>query len=231
MKLLTNACALAVLATFSGAAISESVGVQVVGTIKPAACTPVISNDGNIDYGTISTATLNPGSLTQLDNKQLTFSVNCDAPTRLALKAVNGRPGSAADARGDEDGPYGGFTPAGISNQNGNVVVGLGKSGDHKIGGYNIMMDRITANGDPVNNIYRYLSSGSTQWEKTSTLPFYLKGEILTSWSKPSEDGPRTFTNMSGTINVQAYINKTSELDISQPIELDGQTTIELVYL
>lgn len=42
---------------------------------------------------------------------------------------------------------------------------------------------------------------------------------------------PRTFTNMSGTINVQAYINKTSELDISQPIELDGQTTIELVYL
>ncbi|CCG87337.1 DUF1120 domain-containing protein [Erwinia piriflorinigrans] len=231
MKSLINTCAVAALAIFSGTAISESVGVQVVGTIKPSACTPVISNDGNIDYGIISTATLSTDSLTQLDNKQLTFSITCDAPTKLGLKAVNGRPGTAAAARGDEDGHYGGFTPVGISAENGNVVVGLGKSGDKKIGGYNIMMDRITADGDPVNNLYRFTSSGSSSWDKMLFLPFYLKEEILTSWSKPSGNTPLTFTNMSGTINVRAYINKTSELDISQPIALDGQTTIELVYL
>lgn len=231
MNILLKTCVIAVLATISGTAISESVGVQVIGTIKPSACTPVISNGGNIDYGIISTATLSTDSLTQLENKQLTFSITCDAPTKLGLKAVNGRPGTAADASGDEDGPFGGLTPAGISTVNGGAVVGLGKNGDKKIGGYNIMMDRITADGDPVNNLYRLASSSSTSWKKMLYLPFYLKEEILTSWSKPSGDTPLIFTNMSGTINVRAYINKTSELDISQPITLDGQTTIELVYL
>ncbi|CAO96698.1 Conserved hypothetical protein (DUF1120) [Erwinia tasmaniensis Et1/99] len=205
--------------------------MQVIGTIKPSACTPVISNGGNIDYGIISTATLSTDSLTQLENKQLTFSITCDAPTRLALKTINGRPGTAADARGDEDGPFGGFTPMGISVENGKAVVGLGKSRDKKIGGYNIMMDRIYADDNPVNYLHKLLSSGSSSWDKMLYLPFYLKEEALISWSKPSGNTPVIFTNMTGTINVRAYINKTSELDISQPITLDGQTTIELVYL
>ncbi|AUX72792.1 DUF1120 domain-containing protein [Erwinia pyrifoliae] len=230
MKLFKNICAIAVLATIPGAAMSESVGVQVIGTIKPVACTPVISNDGNIDYGIIPTTELNANTLTQLGNKQLTFTISCDAPTWLALKAVNGRPGSAAGVT-NENGAYGGLAPTGVITDNGKYVVGLGMDGDKKIGGYNIMLDHITTDGDPVNNIYKLSSDATGAWKKMLVLPFYLKEEILSSWTTPSGWEPKIFTNMSGTLNVQAYINKASELDLKQPIKLDGQTTIELVYL
>ncbi|KFD14546.1 hypothetical protein GSMA_02017 [Serratia marcescens subsp. marcescens ATCC 13880] len=39
------------------------------------------------------------------------------------------------------------------------------------------------------------------------------------------------FTTVAGKLGVQAYITKTSELDLSKPINLDGLTSLELVYL
>jgi hypothetical protein len=42
---------------------------------------------------------------------------------------------------------------------------------------------------------------------------------------------PIQLNTLSGNLEVQAVINKTSELDLSSRVSLDGQATLELRYL
>jgi len=52
------------------------------------------------------------------------------------------------------------------------------------------------------------------------------------SWKVGTGDNtPASLTNLSGTVSIKGFINKASELDLTHDIQLDGLTTIELVYL
>lgn len=51
------------------------------------------------------------------------------------------------------------------------------------------------------------------------------------SWGDQGSSVVKPFTTMNGKLLVQGYINKASELDLSKPVQLDGMTTLELVYL
>ncbi|MGK8936242.1 hypothetical protein ACRS85_26935 [Pluralibacter gergoviae] len=42
---------------------------------------------------------------------------------------------------------------------------------------------------------------------------------------------PVAFKTLTGTLNVQAVINKGAELDLSKAVNLDGLSTIQLYYL
>lgn len=223
-----TACALAVLAT-STAVMAESIDVKVIGTITPTACKPTLTGGGTIDYGTIAPASLKKDAFNQLDNKQLDFAITCDAPAKVALKTINGRPNTAAGTT--ETGTFAGVAPAGISRDNGNWVVGLGLDGSKKVGGYNIALKDVSVDGAAAG--YLFQRGGSNAWEKA---PQDYNGlqwnqQILRSWSKPGTLTPIAFTTLAGKLNVQAYINKASELDLTKPVKLDGLTTLELVYL
>lgn len=225
MKLIKTACALAAMAITSATVWAESVDVKVIGTIAPSSCTPTIS--GDIDYGNISPSILSQDDFTQLDSKHVKFTIRCDAPTRLALKARNGRPGTTAGTIYNND--DGVSPPSGMNNGSG-LVVGLGMSGDKKIGGYSITLSEIFADDKPVTPITRG-AAPADHWIKVPILPLYKGFEIVSSWSSNDTITPSTFTNMTAMLNVRAYINKRSELNIGTPIKLDGLTTIELFYL
>jgi hypothetical protein len=51
------------------------------------------------------------------------------------------------------------------------------------------------------------------------------------SWATPGTTTPVPAKVVTGSLDVQAAIDKTANLDLSNEIDLDGQATIELVYL
>lgn len=228
-----NVCALAVLATLSLPVMAESIDVRVIGTITPSACTPVLSGGGTVDYGAINPETLSADDYTVLAEKQLDFAITCDAPTKVALKAINGRPDSLAGAT--ENGNSGaGQAPAGVDlfESSGVGVVGLGLDGAAKVGGYAVRatVGTITADDENIDSIES--TGNATSWTAATLGNLYSFNAVRNvSWAASGTTTPIAFENLSGKLGVQAYINKTSELDLTKPVSLDGLTTIELVYL
>ena len=224
-------CALAVLATTSMPVLAESIDVRVVGTISPAACTPMLTGGGTVDYGAIKPDALSEDAFTVLAEKQLDFGIVCDAPAKIALKAINGRPGSLAGA---VEGPGGfGVPKVNLLTDANAVAGGLGLDGQHKIGGYAVAMKPGTVQADGVDDNSIRSSNNGTTWEASPAgiLCGNAWANLWNTWSKTGTTVPVAFETLSGKLSVQAYINKTSELDLTKPVALDGLTTIELVYL
>jgi len=86
--LLLLACAQSALAV-------STVDLSVHGQIIPSACTPLLSNNGLIDYGKISQQDLNLERGTRLALKTLHISIDCNAASRYALRMRDNRDGSA----------------------------------------------------------------------------------------------------------------------------------------
>jgi len=223
------ACVIALLATTSTSVMAESIDVRVIGTITPTACTPSITGGGTIDYGSISPKSLKKDVFNYLEVKSVDFAITCDAPAKVALqaRAVKGANAVGADGRlwsVARDIPlFGGVYDA----------HGLGLTSDNKgIGGFGLRFETNTIIADS-NKVDSIIQDGNTPWVKSPDGSL-IKGagiKRLYSWSKAGEVNPVAFTTLTGTLNVQAYINKTSELDLTKPVRLDGVTTLELVYL
>ncbi|MHA7845304.1 DUF1120 domain-containing protein [Serratia sp. D1N4] len=224
-------CALAVLATTSLPALAESIDVRVIGTISPAACAPTLSGGGTIDYGTIKTSTLATDAFTLLPEKQLDFAINCDAPAKVAITAHSQRGASAVNADGllVEMGGHSGLF--GFAANFG--VVGLGLDGAKGIGGYSVRLAAGTMNADGVAVDSIMANGNTTSWEAAPSGALFNTPTSLryASWATKGTTTPIAFTTLAGKLGVQAYINKTSELDLTKPVVLDGLTTLELVYL
>lgn len=221
-------CTLVVLATTSSVVMAESIDVKVIGTITPGACKITLSGDGVIDYGSIMLSSLKRDALNQLDNKQLDFAITCESPAKIALTGIDGRPGTTAGTQSDGSGGAA-KTPNGIDASNGEYAVGLGLDGNKKIGGYTISISNTVADNVNVNGIFK--QGESEDWSAWKMLPLYGNSKLYGSVAKKGEQQPIAFTTLAGKLNVQAYLNKTSELNLTKPIKLDGLTTVELVYL
>ncbi|WP_392891128.1 DUF1120 domain-containing protein [Pseudomonas migulae] len=85
--------ALISLAPFALAASSTE--LTVTGFITPSSCTPSLSDSGIVHYGKISAKDLNQNTATPLEDRTVTLSVNCDAPTAMALLGIDNRIGSS----------------------------------------------------------------------------------------------------------------------------------------
>ncbi|TNV09877.1 DUF1120 domain-containing protein [Buttiauxella sp. B2] len=234
-NLIKNTFALALLAASVGNAMAaDSVDVKVIGSIIPAACTPTISGGGVIDYGNIKASTLSADNYTALPEMQLNFSLVCDAPAKVALKAINGRPGTMAGVT--ETAFNTGSVPVAIYGNASNAAsgVGLNLDGTAKIGGYGVRIaaESSMADGIPVDTIGQengYSTSGS--YTKIPDGAVYGAGGRIITWATPGSLTPVAFKVLSGKLGVQAYINKASALDLTHVIHLDGLTTLEVVYL
>ncbi|MFJ2993398.1 DUF1120 domain-containing protein [Pandoraea sp. NPDC087047] len=221
-----SACVFAVLATTSTVVMAQSVDLKVIGTIAPTACTPTLSGGGVVDYGVISAASLKKDAYKELEKRVLDIAITCDAPAKVALYAINGRPASAAGTT--ESGGFGGRIPVGVSAEQGNWVVGLGLDGARRIGGYNMHIRDVTLDSKPGRFLYQ--PDGSVAWFDNGTGVVWDRKHMI-SFGEEGSSEPTAFTNMAGKLNVQAYINKSSELDTNKAIKFGGQMTMELFYL
>lgn len=214
---------------------AESVDLRVTGTLIPGACTPTLSGDGVIDYGYITADQLNAKSYTPLDVKTLGLTITCTAPAKIAIKAINGRPGTVAG--GTEAGPSrAASSPVALFNGVSQAVVGLGRNGGTPIGGYALrpVSGSFTADGNSVVNIWQNSDNAPDNWDLTSAaISLYTAFSVIRymSWAAPGTELPLPFTVLNGQLEVQAYINKLEELDLNSAIQLDGQSTVEIVCL
>lgn len=229
-------CALAVLAATSLPALAAStVDVRVIGTITPTACVPTLAGGGAIDYGAIHPTTLAADAYTVLAERTTTFSITCDAPAKVAVQFVNQRVGSLAGSTNETS--TGGQPPLGARDLlfgiGGNVYgAGLGMDGTRQIGGYSMRMPPgtfIIDGNTAVDSIYRNYTTDAFAASANGIVFSNQQRQI--SWAATGSLLPVAFTTLSGQLMVQAYINKSSELDLTKPVVLDGLTTIELVYL
>nr|WP_237391286.1 DUF1120 domain-containing protein [Cedecea sulfonylureivorans] len=210
---------------------AESVDVKVIGTITPAACTPTLSGGGTIDYGAIKANTVQTDDYTVLEDKSVSMSIACEAPTKVSISAVNGRPGTAAGASTPDTSDMGAPPPVRIYGSN--WVVGLGTDSDKNIGGYALYLTSLTTDGAAAHCVYRNTDWAAGTWGDSSSCSIYANANIgrSLSWGNAESNAPVSFTNATAEVHAKAYLNKGSELDLSHDIQLDGLSTIELTYL
>jgi hypothetical protein len=229
--------ALAVMATTAlNVQAASNVDVKVIGRIDPGTCTPTLSGGGTIDYGAMSPSTLAATGYTLLAEKQLDFAIACTAPSKVAVKVVNGRPNTVA---GETEGASGfaGMDTGSVSlfgYATGRIgVAGLGESNGVKVGGYamRITPGTVTADTNSVDTL-NTANVASPVWA-ANTVGSLLSstGDRGTTWAATGTTTPVAFTNLSGKLGVQAYLNEKSAFNLNTTVQLDGLSTLELVYL
>jgi type 1 fimbria pilin len=222
MKTISALMAAAMVASVSINA-QAAIDLRVKGTIVPASCVPFLQGGGVVDYGNIAAEDLNQTSYTVLEKKEIVFNINCRSHTKVGLKAQDGKgfsqvPGILAATIGAD------YTD--------NYNYGLGATADgENIGGYavNLKPGSFNASGTPV-KVITSLDKG-TSWIETAT-GAVGQNDNLGSWARTvGLIVPVSFVTLSGVMEVQAVINKASELTINNDVPLDGLATFELSYL
>ncbi|CRL48701.1 DUF1120 domain-containing protein [Pseudomonas sp. P154a] len=205
--------------TWEAFGVFDAAGLTREATLRarfaPAACEPVLSNGGVVDFGTLSKKDLHADKDTHLSPKSLTLRVGCDAPTTFALIMHDNRSGSAT--------------------LDSEIDYGLGKdSRGNRIGRFSLRVDPADAHADGFARLYRTDSSiAGTAWSTGSANPIAIgKSRYLAFTDNTgSGAGPVLIQNLSSTVTVDAVIAPTNSLDLSSAIELDGAGTIEIIYL
>lgn len=186
---------------------TSSTDLTVTGTITPSACMPSLSNGGVVDYGKISSTTLNPVRDTFLESRTLNLDVNCDAATVFALHIFDNRAGSSSSA-----------SP---------ITFGLGLiNGNQKLGHYYVFVNRATADGVAAQAISS-LDNGAT-WTTQALLRSdnYLAVAASDNWTVPV-----AARDMTLELTVDPVIARADRLDLSNEVAIDGSATLEMKYL
>lgn len=214
---------LAVYASSSAQAVTAD--LSVVGTITPSACRLDVDSGGKFDFGKISSDRLSADKGTSLGGQTKGFTITCNAATKLALHAIDNRVSSVALDAWNSAG-------MGIPTTTADKLFGLGTANDKKIGAYSLNISDTTVTVDSASAEARGLvSTDKTTWSKLSSGQFY-GGTNYISWSSTAATTtPGSFTSIAGTLSVGAVVNKSSELDLSEAITLDGSATLEIIYL
>lgn len=219
---LGKALALATLTLAVNTAMAaDSVDVKVIGTIVPTACKPEIAGGSTIDYGTIKASDIVLDDYTVLPRKTVDFTITCDAPAKVALKTIDVKSDSMVR-------PIGKNILTVVVTET-TPLQGLGMDGTSKIGAYRMLLSGVTVDGGT--SVKNLLSAdGGKSWSKPVYL--WLSPDYIASVGAAAGDNtPLAFTTLSGTFQLQAAINKGSELDLTKAVHLDGQSTVELYYL
>lgn len=215
-------------------AVDGSVDVKVKGTIVPPACVPTVSGGTVFDYGTIKAASVKADEFNILAQKKAPFSIVCDAPTKIAFKTVDQRNGSAIQPTGMI------VTSRKITDDI--KLPGLGLANGRNVGAFSVTFGNIkidTGNGSTSPSVDGiYTDDNGSSWVKSqvlvsdSTLIFLDNdGNRMSSLSEKGTLTPIALKTMTGNIWLQAVLNKGAELDLTKVNNLDGLTSIQIVYI
>ena len=221
----------AIIAAFASQAMAagDSIDIKVIGQIVPAACTASVAGGATVDYGTMKTSTLAKDDYTMLAVKNVDLSITCEAPAKIALKTQDMRSDSVVALTGKSWGMKASSVAA-----NGKEL-GLGTSNGKNIGAWAMWMEpaSVKADGKSVDALDTTgTPNASSTWTKAAGGAAWLASNgSYKSWGETGTVTPVALTTLTGTISVQAGINKASELDLTKPVTLDGLATLQVYYL
>lgn len=225
-------CAALLIASQANAA--NDVTLKVSGNITPSACTPTLTNSGNVSFGTIGASSIRAAasgnSLVQLGAKDITLNVTCDAAMAIGFKMTDSRASSAVTLSSNTfiTNPFAG----GANFSESYFGFGLGNATNgEKIGVYTVMADikNVTANGASAGVIFS--DDSNTSWRTANT---YINQRVeaarVVSVSQTGVTAPLLFTEMSIPLKIAAGVQPSSVIGFDE-IVLDGSATLSLVYL
>jgi type 1 fimbria pilin len=204
------ALAIASSAAIAPAAFAQSADLSVTGRIFPGACVVELGNGGNADLGDIRLETLQSDMHTVLDDVDLPMSVSCESTVRFALEGVDNTSDTSINAA-----QYGlGLTPA-----------------DEKIGSARLGLVDVTMDGEEGHA--RSSTDGGATWTIDLFPGFAHIGmnSLLGFNTFLGNESPAAIQNLQGTLKVRATIAPTSELTVTEDVLINGNATINLVYL
>lgn len=225
MRFTNELSALALAATAAVASLgaqAQSVDVQVIGTITPGACNPILAGGGVIDYGNIPASTLSMTAFNRLPERTVAFSITCNAPTRVAVRTRDNRTASQVPGIVATISP--GYTDV--------FNFGLGTVSGANVGGYIVTMKpgTFTADGATVFTVISVTNGAGSTWLDTNGVVWH-SAPILASWSDTLRGQPIAFSSLSGELVVTVVLNRGDALPLGDEVPLDGLATLELVYL
>ncbi|NMZ33245.1 DUF1120 domain-containing protein [Pseudomonas proteolytica] len=202
--------------TCAQSAVAVSVvDLSVQGQIIPRACTPLLSGSGLIDYGKISRQDLNLEQGTRLPLKTLQVSIDCNGPSRYALRMRDNRDGSAT--------------------VNSEIYYGLGfDTAGNRLGLYSMSFDPRQTQADSNAQIYGTESTtGGLGWRTSNLNPIDIGATSYLGFTdtEGSTAGPTAIATLNTTVQISTVINARKNLDLSVETDLDGSATLEVVYL
>lgn len=230
MKKLTGVAIL--LSTFGAAHAATDAELSVIGTIKAPACDVAMLNNGVAAFGKIGRNLLSATASTPIGNKQVDLTVTCEADTLLAVKVTDNR--AVDKPAGTMQMSFADSTVPGVSGSFSQTqLMGLGKSTNSlPIGAYVLafgkpVVDRVPATYISSNN------TGGTAYANYSGSVLYF--DSATARYFGAADSTANFTQR-GKVHfypmaVAASIDKSGNIPGDQDVELDGNATIEVVYL
>lgn len=191
------------------------IDLSVQGQIIPRACTPQLSGSGLIDYGKISRQDLNLEQGTRLPLKTLQVSIDCNGPSRYALRMRDNRDGSAT--------------------VNSEIYYGLGfDTAGNRLGLYSMSFDPRQTQADSSAQIYGTESTtGGLGWRTANLNPVDIGATSYLGFTDTggSTAGPTAIATLNTTVQIRTVINARQNLDLSVETDLDGSATLEVVYL
>ncbi|VVN43544.1 Protein GltF [Pseudomonas fluorescens] len=203
------------ISTTHNALAASVVDLAVTGNITPAACTPSLSGNGLIEYGKFSHQDLSVDKRTQLRDKILDLTIQCDAPLRFGLLMRDNREGSAL--------------------VNSQIYYGLNlDNSGNKIGVYSMHFDPASTTVDAWSQVYRTDSTtGGLAWSTSNsrTIPIASRSYLGFVDVAGSNAGPIAIQNLTSRVTVETVIAPTRDLDLSTEVRLDGSATLDVVYL
>lgn len=192
-----------------GASAGSSVDLFVKGRILPASCDIDVSNN-TVGLGDMLAGDLSQDSVNELDERQATsFTINCNAPTLVAMRSIDNRAGTALNSDHETFG------------------MGLDSAGN-KIGRFKMYMNVSSSyNLNPITSF-----NGGKSWSNGG---FFSPEKGSLHGAGKNKDGVweiQPITSITGHFGIKSmYLAPMKNLSLGDEVKIDGHATIELVYL
>lgn len=225
--------ALLILAlTTASAWANDTVSIDFDVTAEAAACTPVLSNNGKVDFGTRSISSLSANAFTQLGTRELTLTITCESSTAVAITSRDTRSASVRVGEDDKGGVGPLLTDHYVSYAA--RLFGLGVTAENKpIGSYAIQINAagvIVSEGNQTVNVdIAGAESKSGPWNTLEHPVLPATQDYFYTFVKKGTVAPQPVSSASVPLQISASV--ANNLGSSQTITLDGEAVISLVYL
>lgn len=230
MKFHTQLLAASILTAAVGSAYAAtSAELTVTGTIVAPACNILLSSDGKADFGDIARGTLSATATTGIGSRAITAEVTCDALTAIAIKTVDNRPTLKPTGNMNVKFEHIGANFASVATAN---IFGLGQSSNMKpIGGYAIRVGKITVDSLVLPNIGLSSTGLASSWRDQGELALMSQTNPFLMASASSSMVYANGETFSFPMDVAASIDLTGNIPGTEDVSLDGNATLEVIYL
>ena len=201
----------------AGLAQAATFDLSVTGRLQPASCDLTLGAGGKVDLGVIQASRLSASQSLLLAGQSVTLAIDCATPTKVGLRVQDNREGGAA---AESASAGGGDTSFGLGVQGGKPVAER----------VSFPISNASADGAPVVQLVEIAGGGWSAGSASGTGELLRKNRLL-AYAQPGSSLPQAFRRISFTVNPQVYINKSSALDLTREVDIDGSATVELVYL